>query len=198
MFSGHKEFRDYQWDIIRTLMYDKRDCCVTMATGYGKSICYQFAPVFLKKVAVVVSPLISLMEDQVRSLTIGGVSACLLGSAQNDNRIYDQISRNEYSLVYVTPEFICSSVGQTVINLIKNNLVLIAIDESHCVSKWGHDFRPSYRNLGFLKTGLNVPIITATATATKKVQEDIITSINLSAPLVVRTSFDSMLKITII
>ena len=129
------------------------------------------------------------MEDQVTYLKIAGIKACLLGSAQNDSKIYEMIAQNEFRIIYVTPELITSSTGKYLINIVKENLILIAIDESHCVSKWGHDFRPSYRQLGFLKAE-GVPVITTTATATKKVQSDIISSLGLIHPMIIRTSFD--------
>ncbi|CAH0554697.1 unnamed protein product [Brassicogethes aeneus] len=191
---GHKEFRPMQWSIISSIINEKRDNCSIMATGYGKSLCYQFPPVFLKGIAIVVSPLISLMEDQVLSLKVTNISACMLGSANTKQaKTVDDIFENKYSIIYCTPEFVTGDYGSDLIKRIKQNLniVLIAIDEAHCVSSWGHDFRVKYRELGCLKKMLpDVPILAVTATATNKVRNDIIKSLNLKNPLLSCSGFD--------
>lgn len=128
------------------------DQCVVMSTGYGKSLCYQFQAVYQDKTVIVVSPLISLMEDQVLSLKANGISAEFLGSAQsNSSRVLTQLGNNCINVLYVTPEYITENSGLLTEKVKCEDITCIAIDEAHCVSQWGHDFRSSYRQLGTLK-----------------------------------------------
>ncbi|CAN7995034.1 unnamed protein product [Ixodes hexagonus] len=189
---GHTAFRPMQWRIIRSVLESKRDNCVVMATGYGKSLCYQFPPVFTGKTAVVVSPLISLMEDQVRALAAANIPACLLGSAQSDSRgVVDGLQAGRYRLLYVTPEF-AESASPVLEKLDERvGIALFAIDEAHCVSQWGHDFRQAYRQLGGLRTRFrHVPFLALTATATPGVREDIVRALKLRDAVLTCTSFD--------
>lgn len=194
-YFGFKEFRPMQWRVIRSIMEDHRDNCVIMATGYGKSLCYQYPPVYCKGLGIVISPLISLMQDQVLSLKMRNIPACLLGSAQTEkSTVVDDLFKGQYRLIYITPEFCTNEYGENLlIRLTDNqvNITLIAIDEAHCVSQWGHDFRKSYRHLGNLrKLFPDVPIITLTATATPQVRADIIASLRLRNPQQISTGFD--------
>ncbi|XP_037782725.1 Werner syndrome ATP-dependent helicase homolog isoform X2 [Penaeus monodon] len=188
---GHSSFRPMQWKIIHAVLQG-RDNCVVMATGYGKSLCFQFPPVYTGGVAVVVSPLISLMQDQVLALQASNIGACYLGSAQkNKSEVYTEMFAGMYRIVYVTPEFIdaCPDVLKTLDKRV--GISLFAVDEAHCVSQWGHDFRVSYRRLGILRTSFpKIPILTVTATATKTVREDICSSLGLRSPEITITSFD--------
>ncbi|CAG9772047.1 unnamed protein product [Ceutorhynchus assimilis] len=191
---GHKQFRPLQWKIIDSILNKKQDNCAIMTTGYGKSLCYQFPAVFSQGMTIVVSPLISLMEDQVLALTVANIPACLLGSAQKSNsKTIQEILDNQYSIVYLSPEFCCGESGLGLLNEIKNRckVVLIAIDEAHCVSSWGHDFRQSFRKLGMLKhVFVDVPILAVTATATERVINDIIHVLKLKNPQLVCSGFD--------
>ncbi|XP_049532110.1 Werner syndrome ATP-dependent helicase homolog [Anopheles darlingi] len=187
---GHSAFRPMQWRIIRSIIVERRDNCVIMATGYGKSLTYQYPSVFLDRLTFVVSPLISLMEDQVLSLNLCNIPACLLGTAQSGNPIPD-IEAGGYRVVYLTPEFVTGDRGQSLLSAVRKQLALIAIDEAHCLSKWGHDFRPAYRNLGIVRTLCpDVPILAVTATATPKVRDDIVQSLHLNNAQILCTGFD--------
>ncbi|XP_055586557.1 bifunctional 3'-5' exonuclease/ATP-dependent helicase WRN-like [Uranotaenia lowii] len=187
---GHTGFRPMQWTIIRSIVEDRRDNCVIMATGYGKSLTYQYPSVYLNKLTMVISPLISLMEDQVLSLNLSNIPACLLGSAQRANPLPD-ILAGKFRVVYLTPEYVTGDSGRNLLQNVVNQLALIAIDEAHCLSKWGHDFRPAYRGLGIVrKVCPQVPILAVTATATPHVREDIVSSLGLRNPQVLCTGFD--------
>ncbi|XP_030753566.1 Werner syndrome ATP-dependent helicase-like [Sitophilus oryzae] len=191
---GHKSFRPMQWKIINSIIKHKRDNLSIMATGYGKSLCFQYPSVYLGGITIVISPLISLMEDQVLSLNTSNIPACLLGTAQqNQTQTIREIFEHKYSLIYLSPEY---STGDYGIDLLKDmhkklNIVLVAVDEAHCLSSWGHDFRSSYRKLGTLKDIFcDVPILAVTATATPKVKCDIIKVLKLSNPQILYSGFD--------
>ncbi|CAH0386801.1 unnamed protein product [Bemisia tabaci] len=190
---GHSNFRPLQWKIIYTLLKEKRDLVVVMATGYGKSLCYQYPPVFAKGLGIVISPLISLMQDQILSLQTSNISACCLGSAQTEKHaVMDGLMKGKYRVLYVTPEWCQDSNRDFLAELHKKiKITVVAIDEAHCVSQWGCDFRPDYRTLGLLKQGLkDVPFIALTATATTKVRQDISQSLRLRNPEMICTDFD--------
>lgn len=191
-YFGYSKFRPFQWKIINSVLNDKRDNCVIMATGYGKSLTFQFPSVYTKRVSVIISPLISLMQDQVHNLKASNIEACFLGSAQDNMRqIKDDMFRGKYRIVYVTPEYASTAIDQFK-RLDQNiGIDLIAIDEAHCVSQWGHDFRASYRQLGILKkTFPKVPVLAVTATATVNVRSDICRSLQLINPNMTCTGFD--------
>lgn len=187
---GHSQFRPLQWKIIRSIMVEKRDCCAIMTTGYGKSLCYQFPSVYTNGVTLVVSPLISLMEDQVLSLSVLNIKACLLGSAQKQ-KLFDDIVLGLYRVVYLTPEYLTGSVGLNMLQQLAGNLTLVAIDEAHCVSSWGHDFRSAFRALSCIRDVVpNVPLMALTATATKSVLDDIVQVLRLKDPRKLCSGFD--------
>ncbi len=190
-YFGYDSFRPMQADIIQTV-YDKRDALVLMPTGGGKSICYQIPAVTIEGITVVVSPLISLMKDQVEALKANGIPAAYLNSSQSHSEsqvIENQLFDNKLKLIYVSPE---KAVSRDFLPLLKNlNITLIAVDEAHCISSWGHDFRPEYAQLGFLKQQFpKIPIIALTATADKLTRKDILEKLNLQDPSVFVTSFD--------
>jgi Werner syndrome ATP-dependent helicase len=189
-YFGHCSFKPLQWKVIHSVLEERRDNVVVMATGYGKSLCFQYPPVYEGKIGIVISPLISLMEDQVLQLEMSNVPACFLGSAQSKNVVED-IKFGKYRIVYITPEF-CSGNLDLLQQLEANiGITLVAVDEAHCISEWGHEFRSSFRTLGSLRAALPlVPIVALTATASSSVQEDIVRCLNLKNPQITCTGFD--------
>lgn len=191
-YFGFDKFRDHQLEIINSIIQNRQDVCVVMFTGAGKSLCYQFPPVCENKICLVVSPLISLMNDQINKLEKNNIPSISLNcTVANKEDIKKKILINKYRLVYTTPEYITNQTNFLKELDKKNILQLIAIDEAHVISSWSNDFRPSYKKLGFLKELFPlIPIMALTATATEKVQKDIIKVLNLKNPLIIRTSFD--------
>ncbi|QKF94731.1 DNA helicase ATP-dependent recq type [Fadolivirus algeromassiliense] len=189
---GFDKFREHQLDIIRNVIEGKKDVCVTMFTGAGKSLCYQFPAVYTGKIVLVISPLIALMNDQVMKMEELGISVCTLNSTVvNKMELKKEILNNKYRIVYMTPEFLIKQ--QEFLEKLYNQdlLTSICIDEAHCLSSWGADFRPDYQKLKCLKEWFpNLPILTLTATATKKVQDDITNILGLKKPVIFKTTFD--------
>ncbi|KAG2446096.1 hypothetical protein HXX76_000696 [Chlamydomonas incerta] len=178
-YWGYTEFRFCQEKVISTIL-SGQDCLVVMPTGGGKSICYQIPPLVLDRVCIVVSPLIALMEDQVAALNARGVTAAFLGSAQSSRQVKDDAWAGAYQFVYMTPELACSSGAALAALHERRGIALVAIDEAHCVSEWGHDFRPDYRRLGCIRQSLpGVPLVALTATATPRVRDDIVRNLGM-------------------
>lgn len=190
-FFGYDTFRPMQAEIIQNV-FEKKDCVVLMPTGGGKSVCYQIPSVVLPGCSVVVSPLISLMKDQVEGLRANGIKASFLNSSLGsaEQRIVEEaFFQSQIDLLYVSPEKL---VSQEFFPLLKRAKVnLFAIDEAHCISSWGHDFRPEYTKLGFLKRHFpDVPVIALTATADKITRRDITDKLQLENPELFVASFD--------
>jgi len=189
---GFDDFRDKQLEIIKAVLEDKKDVCVVMFTGSGKSLCYQFPAVHANKTALVISPLISLMNDQKMKMDKLKIPTCCLNSTvQFKNSLKDEILNNKYRVILTTPEYLVTQ--EAFIKELADNdiLCLIAIDEAHVSSTWAQDFRTSYTQLGCLREWVpDVPIMALTATATKKVQNDIIKVLELNKPLLIKTTFD--------
>lgn len=181
---GFDSFRGVQKEAIECVLTGS-DVFVLMATGGGKSLCYTIPPLALGRKAVVVSPLVALMQDQVHALIERGVHACYLGSAQTDTTLWSRL--DDYQMIYVTPELAASSrFRQSIASL---DICVLAVDEAHCVSEWGHDFRPEYRRLNELRAWIEAPLIAVTATATPKCRDDIVAQLKIKGPMLI-TSVD--------
>ncbi len=179
-YFGYSKFRPLQNEIILDVLNGK-DVLVLMPTGGGKSLCYQYPSLISDGMTIVVSPLISLMKNQVDSLKSNGIEAEYINSSLNYDdvrRIKSALSQNKIRLLYIAPERLTIPSFLTFLKGLK--VSLFAIDEAHCISEWGHDFRPEYRQLRLIRESFpDIPIIALTATATPKVQEDIITQLSL-------------------
>lgn len=190
---GYDDYRHNQKEIIEHVL-DGKDSVVLMPTGGGKSLCYQVPALYLDGVTIVVSPLIALMKDQVDALVVNGIKAAFLNSTLSSGEqsiISDQLKSNELKLLYVAPERLMGNGAQFIEFLKKIKVALFAIDEAHCISQWGHDFRPEYLILGQLKEVFpNIPIIALTATADSLTKNDIIDKLHLKTCQVFENSFN--------
>lgn len=191
-YYGYNEFRPGQARVIASLLQE-RDTVAIMPTGAGKSICFQIPAMLLPGLTIVVSPLISLMKDQVDGLISQGLPATYINSSLSNTEMNERISQlrdNQFKLLYIAPERLDAEWFKTVLGNL--TISMIAVDEAHCVSQWGHDFRPSYQGLqAFIGSLPKRPIIGAfTATATPEVKDDMITLLSLQQPAVHVTGFD--------
>ncbi|MFN0116671.1 MAG: DNA helicase RecQ [Elusimicrobiota bacterium] len=190
-YFGYTSFRPFQEEIIQAV-FEKRDIIALLPTGGGKSLCFQLPALMQEGLTLVISPLISLMKDQVDALQSNGLPATFLNSSLNDDELFkriQEISASQYKLVYLAPERLM--MPEFLGRIKKWNISLLVIDEAHCISEWGHDFRPEYRKLPQLREYLpQVPFLALTATATPRVRTDIETHLQLKNAKVVVASFN--------
>ncbi|QNH41787.1 DNA helicase RecQ [Bacillus sp. PAMC26543] len=191
-YFGYEKLRRGQEEAIRSVTEARQNTACIMPTGGGKSICYQIPALMFEGTTIVISPLISLMKDQVDALEEAGIRAAYINSTQTNQEIYERLNglkEGAYKLFYITPERLTSTEFIRILQSI--DVPLVAIDEAHCISQWGHDFRPSYRNIEILFRELNdKPVIIAlTATATPEVHDDICSQLHIQKENTVYTGF---------
>ncbi|MFA8299514.1 MAG: DNA helicase RecQ [Hyphomicrobiales bacterium] len=189
-YYGYDEFRPTQEKVIQSLI-EQKDVLALMPTGGGKSICFQIPALLWEGTCIVVSPLISLMKDQVDTLVQNGIPSAALHSdltAIEENEVFNELYNNKLKILYLSPERLMSSLTNIINNI---SISLIAIDEAHCISSWGHDFRPVYTELKILRELLpDIPFIALTATADKVTRKDICKQLKLKDPIIHIDSFD--------
>src|SRR5215207_7180 len=188
---GFQQFRPGQERAVTSVLEGK-DTLVVLPTGGGKSVCYQVPAMVLPGLTVVVSPLISLMKDQVDALTARGIAATFVNSTLTSGEVSERmarVARREIKLLYLAPERF--DVGTAADRLRERGVSLLAIDEAHCISEWGHDFRPSYLRIAQVRERLGWPqTVALTATATPHVRTDIVAQLKLESPKTIITGFD--------
>lgn len=182
---GHKDFKTKQWEAITCVLSEKRDCLIIAHAGYGKSLIYQFPPVYLNKIALIISPLIGLINDQVFYLKDRNINVCILDYLECNEQM------SEYNIVYVTPEYYGTESCNERIEEMKDRLCLIAVDEAHCIARYGSDYLESYKNLEQLKESFpEIPLVALTATAIPEVQNYIVDLLQMVNPLIIKTPLD--------
>jgi len=187
---GYAGFRPGQEDLVRAVLAG-RDALGVLPTGGGKSVCYQVPALILDGLTLVLTPLVSLMEDQVaRARAIGLAADCLSGTQSTTERraVAERASAGRTRVLFVSPERLDVVAFRELLSVVRVDLV--AVDEAHCISEWGHDFRPSYRRIGRLRSSLRCPVLALTASATPEVRADILANLSLERPLEVVRSFD--------
>lgn len=190
---GYNSFKPYQYQIINNIL-DEKDVLAVMPTGYGKSLCFQIPPLITGELAIVISPLISLMEDQKMILEKLGIKCCCYNSSLSLRTKRDTengLTQGKYQIMFITPESLVNSYKLIDSIYANQGICMVAIDEAHCLSSYGFDFRPKYRQILKIREYLvNVPILSVTATATQKVIDDIINVMNMKNCTLIKTSFD--------
>lgn len=187
-YFGYNAFRNNQKEIISALLENK-DVLAILPTGAGKSLCYQLPALLFEGTALVVSPLISLMQDQVESLSKNGIPSAFINSSLHFHDLLDLVrTMAQYKIVFVAPERFADP--NFIERMKEMPISFFVIDEAHCISQWGHSFRPEYRQMGFLKKTFNKPVLALTATATPEVEKDILEQLAMQNPFVLKASFD--------
>ncbi len=191
-YWGYDELKSTQFEIIKKVVEESKDVCAILATGFGKSICYQLPYLITQKNVIVISPLIALMLEQGQEMELKGIPTAVFNSettAKKKSQEKEEIIRGTNKLIFMTPEFFVKSYD--FVQEIRKNLLMVCIDEAHAVSTWGLDFRPGYTELGVIREWVpEIPILTLTATASVKVREDIYRILKFSDPELVIGNFD--------
>ena len=189
---GYEKLKDKQYEIINNILNNNKDVLGILPTGFGKSMCYMLPYLITHKNIIIISPLIALIKDQHCDLLKRGIPVCSFNSS-NDNKKKDRIDilNGNSKIIYMTPEYFINSENFIKMLAKNNTLAFVAIDEAHCVSSWGNEFRPAYTNLSIIKTWIpQIPILALTATASVKVRTDICNIIGLTDPVIIYSSFD--------
>ena len=190
-YFGHNNFIPPQEEIIKDIL-EGQDVFALLPTGGGKSLCYQLPTLVLKGITLVISPLIALMKDQVDALKNKGIPAAYINStlSQQELRLaQNELLEGKTKILYIAPERLTTQESESLLRRL--DISLVAVDEAHCISEWGHDFRPSYREISVIRDWFpHTPIIALTATATPEVQSDIISTLRLKNPTVCKDSFN--------
>lgn len=191
-YWGYDSLKEEQFQIIKTVLNDKKDVCAILATGFGKSLCYQLPFLISNQNVIVISPLIALMYEQSLEMRNKKIDVCVFNSEtsyEDKDNIKKEIINGNNKLIYMTPEYFVKS--ENFIRTIEDNISVVCIDEAHTVSTWGSDFRHSYTQLSVIREWLpNIPILTLTATASTKVREDILEILQLKNPVEIIGNFD--------
>jgi RecQ family ATP-dependent DNA helicase len=190
-YFGYDKLKDLQFEIINNVI-EGEDVCALLPTGFGKSICYQLPFLITGKCVIVISPLIALMEDQVNQLNKLNIPVmCLSSTNKNKSEEIDEVFSGVHKIIYTTPEYICLN-SEFIERLVHEDILeLVAIDESHCVSNWGHNFRQDYQKLGCIRNIIgNISILALTATATNNIVNDICRTLQLDNPKLIKGNFD--------
>jgi len=190
-YFKYNKLKSKQIKVIKSII-KKKDTIALLTTGYGKSICYLLPALYLKKVVIIISPLISLMEDQKEKLVSLNIPcATLHGNNPYKQQEIFEIIDGDIKIIYTSPEFITSTDGLSLVETIRDKLAYFAIDEAHCISLWGHDFRPTYLKIKEIRNKFEeIPIMAVTATATFNVVQDIVEILNMKEPTLVRSTVD--------
>ena len=191
-YFGYDTFREGQESVVESIL-EHRDVLAIMPTGAGKSICYQVPALMMPGITIVISPLISLMQDQVKALNEAGIHAAFINSSLTENQISKALylaAGGRYKIIYVAPERLENYEFLEFARQVE--ISMVTVDEAHCISQWGQDFRPSYLEIAdFLAKLPDRPVVSAfTATATERVKQDITASLHLQNPVTVVTGFD--------
>lgn len=193
-YFGISQIKNEQKEIIDCIIKENRDCLAVLSTGYGKSICFQLPYFILNKIIIVISPLISLMQDQTQKLKKLNIKTYSINSSlsyEEKNNIKKKIINDNHAILYTTPEYFNNNEDFFKLLYKKNYIGLISIDECHCIVEWGYDFRPEYLKLSSIKKRIpNIPILCLTATATDDMKNVIIKKLQLNNPKIVKNSFD--------
>ena len=189
-YWGYDSFRPKQEEIVNAALED-RDVLAILPTGGGKSVCFQVPAMLREGIAIVVTPLIALMKDQVQNLTDRGIKALCVNAGMGPREVeltLNNAAFGDFKFLYVSPERLGTHLFQSYLQQMNVNYIIV--DEAHCISQWGYDFRPDYLNIGSIRDLVDAPVIALTATATPKVAEDIMTRLKFGEKCLIKSGFE--------